>query len=95
MYQGAVSPEELLEGARTTSLPEEAAAGFRFYTYLYVGFFYWAEDKPAQARDVLARAADPQLFGAGRERISRNMWDVAVIAHREVLAEIEANSRKK
>ena len=95
MYQGTVSPEELLEAARTTSLPEEAAAGFRFYTYLYVGFFYWAEDKPAQARDVLSLAADPQLFEAGRERISRYMWDVAVIAQHEVVAEIEANSGKK
>lgn len=89
LYQGEASPESLLQAAKTTSLTGEAAAGYRFYTYLYVGLFYLAEDKPELARDVLALAADPKLLEAGPGRISRYMWDVAVIALREVKAELE------
>lgn len=85
LYRGNVTPEELLEKMEATQLTGEAAAGYRFYTLLYVGLYYVAEGKDDLAAKYLKLAADPKLLEAGPSRISTYMWETAGIAHRDIL----------
>ncbi|WP_207396540.1 tetratricopeptide repeat protein [Bremerella alba] len=85
LYRGKVTPEKLLEQMEQTNLTGEAAAGYRFYTLLYVGLYYVAEGKDDLAAKYLKMAADPKLLSAGSSRISTYMWQTAGIAHRDVL----------
>lgn len=85
MYRGNVTPEKLLGQMEQTQLTGEAAAGYRFYTLLYVGLYYVAEGKDDLAAKYLKLAADPKLLEAGPSRISTYMWDTAGIAYRDVL----------
>ncbi|WP_144972004.1 tetratricopeptide repeat protein [Bremerella volcania] len=85
LYRGNVTPEKLLEQMDQTKLTGEAAAGYRFYTLLYVGLYYVAEGKDDLAAKYLKTAADPKLLEAGPSRISTYMWETAGIAHRDVL----------
>lgn len=85
LYRGNVTPEKLLEQMEATKLTGEAAAGYRFYTLLYVGLYYVAEGKDDLAAKYLKMAADPKLLEAGPSRISTYMWETAGIAHRDIL----------
>lgn len=85
MYRGKVTPEKLLEQMEATKLTGEAAAGYRFYTLLYVGLYYVAEGKDDLAAKYLKMAADPKLLEAGPSRISSYMWATAGIGYRDVI----------
>ncbi|MEW4562681.1 hypothetical protein AB1K70_09155 [Bremerella sp. JC770] len=84
MYRGNVTPEKLLDAMEKTELTGQAAAGYRFYTLLYVGLYYLAEGKDDLAAKYLKLAADPKLLDSGRSRISTYMWATAGIAHRDI-----------
>lgn len=85
LYRGKLTPQQLLEKMQQTELNGEAEAGYRFYTLLYVGLYYLAEDDKAKAADYLAQAGDKKLLEAGSSRISEYMWNTARIAHAEVI----------
>jgi len=85
LYRGNVTPEQLLQQMERTKLTGEAAAGYRFYTLLYVGLYYVADGKNDLAARYLKQAADPKLLEAGSSRISKYMWETAGIAYRDVV----------
>ncbi len=89
LYQGKVTPEKVLEDMQKTDLTGQAAAGYRFYTLLYVGLYYDAHGDDEKAAKYLAQASDPKLLEAGRQRISRYMWDTARLAHQEISKRIK------
>lgn len=85
LYRGSVTPEKLLEQMDQTKLTGQEAAGYRFYTLLYVGLYYVAEGKDDLAAKYLKMASDPKLLEAGSSRISTYMWETAGIGYRDVL----------
>jgi len=85
MYRGNVTPEKLLDQMEKTELTGQTAAGYRFYTLLYVGLYYVAEGKNDLAAKYLKLAADPKLLDSGSSRISTYMWETAGIAHRDIV----------
>lgn len=84
LYEGKETPQNVLEDMQQTKLTGPAAAGYRFYTLLYVGLYYDAHGDDALAVKYLAEASDPKLLEAGGRRISRYMWDTARLAHQEI-----------
>lgn len=95
LYRGKVTPEKLLEQMEATELTGEAAAGYRFYTLLYLGLFYVAEGKDDLAAKYLKMAADPKLLEAGPSRISTYMWQTAGIAYRDVVKRQEKQATEE
>lgn len=89
LYEGKVTPEKVLEDMQNTMLTGQAAAGYRFYTLLYVGLYFEAHDEDAKAAKYLAQASDPKLLDAGSQRISRYMWDTARLAHQEAAKRVK------
>lgn len=85
LYRGSVTPEKLLEQMEQTNLTGQEAAGYRFYTLLYVGLYYVAEGKDELAAKYLKMASDPKLLEAGSSRISTYMWETAGIGYRDVV----------
>ncbi|PQO48130.1 tetratricopeptide repeat protein [Blastopirellula marina] len=90
LYQGKATPQEVLDQLAKSKLTGQAAAGYKFYTLLYVGLYYDAHGDDALAAKYLQQAADPKLLEAGSRRISRYMWDTARLAHQVVAARLKA-----
>lgn len=89
LYQGKATPQEVLDQMAKSELTGEAAAGYRFYTLLYVGLYHDAHGNDALAAKYLKQAADPKLLEAGPRRISRYMWDTARLAHQVVVSRLK------
>ncbi|PQO40895.1 tetratricopeptide repeat protein [Blastopirellula marina] len=84
LYEGKATPDQVLEDMQKSKLTGQAAAGYRFYTLLYVGLYYDAQGDDTHAVKYLAQASDPKLLEASEQRISRYMWDTARLAHQEI-----------
>jgi lipoprotein NlpI len=69
LYRGQLAPEEVLTAAKAGN-PSEAALNNRmFYAHLYLGLWYEANGKPAEARE--------HILEAEKHKIGHYMWDVA------------------
>jgi lipoprotein NlpI len=69
LYRGKMAPEDVLAAAKAGN-PSEAALNNRlFYAHLYLGLWYEAGGKPAEARE--------HILEAEKHKIGHYMWDVA------------------
>lgn len=79
LYRGQLMPDEVLTAAKAGN-PSEAALNNRlFYAHLYLGLWYEANGKPAEARE--------HILAAEKHKIGHYMWDVAHV-HAERLRHV-------
>jgi hypothetical protein len=69
LYQGKLSPDEVLKAAEA-EVPNKEALNIRlFYAHLYIGLWYEAAGNGELARK--------HIFEAEKHKIGHYMWDVA------------------
>jgi lipoprotein NlpI len=69
LYGGKLMPEEVLAAAKAGNPSEEALNNRLFYAHLYLGLWFEANGKPAEARE--------HILEAEKHKIGHYMWDVA------------------
>lgn len=84
MFRGKVSPDQVLEAARSGEPAPEVLTGRLFYAHLYLGLYFDATGDAGQARKYIELAAsDEAKKGRG---VNTYMWDVARV-HRNQIRE--------
>jgi len=85
LYRGELTIDQVIEQVEASRLSGATAAGYQFYTFLYVGLYAEVTDRPDLAHKYLKMAADAQLHEAGQDKIHPYMAGVA----RQALLQLE------
>ena len=91
LFRGQIQPEEVLAAVQRSGAEPKNRAAHRFYADLYLGLYFDALGKSAQAREHIGRAAAVGL--KKNPFLNRYMWDVARIHKQKHTRETSEESR--
>jgi lipoprotein NlpI len=93
LFRGKCSPEDVLTAANSGKPDEMTLAGRLFYTHLYLGLWFDANKKKADAKRYIDLSATETL--KSNPHINRYMWEVARIHQKLLRGELIVNQTSR